>query len=87
MNAEQLLTIITPLVVYGVVELVKWILPKVSGWVIVSCIVPLLSALATFATEWFTGASGFWPQFVVGLLAVFVNELIRQLRQATPSTQ
>jgi hypothetical protein len=81
MTAEQLIQILTPLVVFGVVELVKWILPKVPGWALVAVIVPLLSAAVTLITQAFTGAEGFLAQFAWGFLAVFVNELVRQLKQ------
>lgn len=81
MSANELVTILTPLVVYGVVELVKYLAPKIPGWLIVSFAVPLLSAAVTFVSQWLMGATGFWAQFGFGFLAVFVNELIRQLKQ------
>ncbi len=81
MTAEQLIQILTPLVVFGVVELVKWVMPKVPGWVVVAVVVPFLSAGVALITDMLTGASGFWAQFAWGFLAVFVNELLRQLKQ------
>ena len=78
MNASDIVLILAPLVVWGATELVKYILPKVSGWVIVTVIVPLLSLAAAYIAP-LLGASDFWVQFGVGLLAVFVNELKKQL--------
>lgn len=81
MTGTELITLLTPLIVFGAVELVKWALPKVPGWVVVGIIVPALSAAVTLIAEMLTGATGFWAQFGLGFLAVFVNELVRQLRQ------
>ena len=78
MNASDIVLILAPLVVWGATELVKYILPKVSGWVIVTVIVPLLSLAAAYLAP-LLGATDFWLQFGVGLLAVFVNELKKQL--------
>lgn len=78
MNASDIVLILAPLVVWGATELVKYILPKVSGWVIVTVIVPLLSLAAAYIAP-LLGATDFWLQFGVGLLAVFVNELKKQL--------
>ena len=84
MTVEQIVLILTPLVVFGVTEFLKFILPKLSGWIIVSILVPLVSLAAAWVTS-LTGVGGdFWAQTGVGLLAVFVNELIRQLRQINP---
>ena len=79
--AEELVALITPLVVYGVTELVKKFLGSVSGWVIVMLIVPLLSIGVTWLSGLLlnTGMS-FWEQAGFGLLAVFVNELLKQLK-------
>ena len=78
MVATDLIVILAPLVVWGATELVKYILPKVSGWVIVTVIVPVLSLAAAYLAP-LLGATDFWVQFGVGLLAVFINELKKQL--------
>jgi hypothetical protein len=81
MTAAELVTILTPLVVYGVIELVKLATAKIPGWVIVSIGVPLLSAAVTYVSTLLTGATAFWQQFAFGFLAVFVSELIKQLKR------
>lgn len=78
MVATDLIVILTPLVVWGATELIKYALPKVSGWVIVTLVVPLLSLGAAYIAPLLV-ETDFWLQFGVGLLAVFVNELKKQL--------
>lgn len=78
MVATDLIVILTPLVVWGATELLKYALPKISGWIIVTLVVPILSLIAAYIAP-LLGASDFWVQFGVGLLAVFVNELKKQL--------
>lgn len=81
MPVEQILTILTPLVVFGATKLVRLVLPKVSGAVIVGAIVPLLSAAAALLGQLLVPGSSWLEQFAIGLVAVFVNELIKQLKQ------
>ena len=78
MVATDLIVILTPLVVWGATELLKYALPKISGWIIVTLVVPILSLIAAYIAP-LLGATDFWLQFGVGLLAVFVNELKKQL--------
>ena len=78
MVATDLIVILTPLVVWGATELLKYALPKISGWIIVTLVVPALSLIAAYIAP-LLGATDFWLQFGVGLLAVFVNELKKQL--------
>jgi hypothetical protein len=80
MTVEMLLALLAPLVVFGVTELVKILLPKLPGWSIVGVVVPALSALAAIIAN-LTVGSAFVTQLIIGLLAVFINELIRQLKQ------
>jgi len=82
--AAEFVAILTPLVVYFVTWLIRKFVPDVTGWFIVMFIVPLLSLGLT----WVTGLLGnpeltFWGQFAYGLLAVFVNELYKQLKPAS----
>lgn len=82
--ATELVTLFTPLVVYLVTWALRKVAPKLPGWVIVMLIVPLLS-LAVAALTGFLGQTTltFWQQFAYGLLAVFVNELYKQLKPET----
>jgi len=78
----ELIAVLTPVVVYAAVQLFKLVLPKIPGWALLSIVVPALSALIAWITQLLTaGGLGFWLQLVLGLLAVFVNELIKQIQQ------
>lgn len=77
----EVISLLAPLVVFGATQLVKWILPKLDGWIIVSIIVPLLSVIAAWVAQLINPALAFWSQVGLGLLAVFVAELIKQLGQ------
>ncbi|MBK7380478.1 MAG: hypothetical protein IPJ03_22455 [Ignavibacteriales bacterium] len=82
----DLINILSPLVVFGVTWLVGRI-ATVQGWVVVMVIVPALSLLAAWLAE-VMGATGlsFWAQFGINLVAVFVNEAIRQIGQANKTS-
>jgi len=79
--AQEIILILTPIAVYIATAIAKYILPRVPGWVIVSIIVPAISFVFAGLTSLLGMIGGFWIQVVTGLLAVFVNELIKQLRQ------
>lgn len=82
--AAELVTIFSPLVVYGATYVVKKLLPNVAGWVVLMLIVPLLSLAVAWITELIANPDlTFWAQFAYGLLAVFVNELFKQLKPAS----
>ncbi len=79
--ASELVTLFTPLIVFGVTYVVKKIVPSIAGWIIIMLVVPLLSLLITWVSGLLanTGLT-FWEQFGYGLLAVFINELFKQLK-------
>jgi hypothetical protein len=77
----ELVSLLSPLVVFAATELVKKVSPKISGWILVMLIVPLLSVAVAWVTEiLLVPGLSFWAQFGYGLLAVFVNELFKQLK-------
>jgi len=80
----ELIVVLTPVVVYLAVQLFKVITPVLPGWVLVSIVVPIASALIAWITQLLSagGDVGFWAQVVLGLLAVFINEIIKQINQA-----
>ena len=79
---QTLIGLLTPLVVYGVTEIVKITLPAIKGWGIVAIVVPALGFAATLVTNLVTTAGPAWyVQFGLSLLAVFVNEMLRQVKQ------
>ncbi len=81
-GAPDIVSLFTPLVVMLVTELLKWAIPKLQGWIVVTFIVPLFSILVTWVTTLIANPEmTFWIQVVYGLLAVVINELYRQLKQ------
>jgi hypothetical protein len=83
-----IIAILTPFVVFGVTKLVTIYLPKLQGWGIVAIVVPIVGFLVTLVSNLITNAAPLWYiQLALGLLAVFINELYKQLKQAlTPPT-
>jgi hypothetical protein len=83
MLPNELIVALSPVVVYIAVQVVKMVAGRLPGAVIVAIIVPLLSLLVAFVTDLIVSPDiSFWAQAGYGLLAVFVNEIIRQLQQA-----
>lgn len=82
----DLINILSPLVVFGVTWLVGKLV-TVPGWVVVMVIVPALSLLAAWLAE-VMGATGlsFWAQFGINLVAVTVNEAIKQIGQGNKTS-
>lgn len=80
MDFIQLLAILSPLLVYAATWLVGKFFTAIPGWTITTLIVPGLSALVAYFSSASTGSS-MTMQFAYGLLAVFVNEFIKQLKQ------
>jgi hypothetical protein len=63
-------------------EFVKKMMPLVAGWVVVLLIVPLLSIAITWLSEFMIDPGlNFWAQAGFGLLAVFINEAYKQLKE------
>ena len=55
----EIIALLAPLVVFGVTELVKYVLPKLPGWAILSAVVPLLSVIAAFIATLIIPGIGF----------------------------
>ena len=75
-------TILTPAVVYLATLSATAVKAGLPGWVVVSIIVPAVSALVAAVAQWLGMTTDFWPHFVLGLLAVYVNEFFKQIKQA-----
>lgn len=81
---DPLVIALTPIVIYLVTLIVAWMIKaipaNIRGFVTIA-IVALLSAVGA----WILGAieiGGSWlSQFLLGLLAVFINEMIKQLKK------
>jgi hypothetical protein len=83
MDITTLITFLMPLVVFGATYIVKWASPKLSGITIVAVVVPVLSVAGAFLESLLGGTTGFWLQAVLNMLAVTINEIVKQLKQAT----
>jgi hypothetical protein len=80
--ASEVVVLFTPLIVLATTELVKFIVPKVNGLVIVMLIVPALSIGVTLISDLVIDTSlSFWVQAGTGLLAVFFNQLYKQFKE------
>jgi len=77
----EIILLLAPIVVYAVTFVVRWALPKIPGWAIVSVVVPVLSAIVAWVATMINPEASFLLQVILGLLAVFVNELIKQFQQ------
>jgi hypothetical protein len=85
MDAVQLITTLTPLIVWLVTWIIRKYLSTMPGWVITTLVVPALSAIVAWVSSALGSTELTWlMQFGYGLLAVFVNEFIKQIKPATP---
>lgn len=78
---SEVINLLAPIVVWSAVQLFKWALPKVPGWAILSVVVPLLSAIAAWIATIVAPETSFLLQVLLGLIATFIAELIRQFQQ------
>lgn len=71
---------LTPFIVLSVTALFRWLGPKIPGWATM-IIVTAVSAAVAWATNAYadSGDMSFIMQTLYGLLAVFLNQLYRQL--------
>ncbi len=77
----EIINLLAPVVVWVAVKAFKWLLPKVPGWTILSIVVPALSAVAAWIVSLISPESSFLLQVILGLLSVFIAEIIRQFQQ------
>ena len=75
----NLVLILTPLVVFGVGELVKLVKPLIPGWAMVMVIIPALSGAVTWASTFIYEDKSWLVQFGFGLLSVVIHQLTKQL--------
>lgn len=74
---------LSPIILWGVVQIAKFF-KAIPGWAIVSIIVPLLSFASAWALEKLQLTNlNFWLQFLYGFLAVFIDQLKKQLQGST----
>jgi hypothetical protein len=83
---SQLTIWLTPLIVFAATWLVKKIGPNITGATTVAIIVPVLTAIVSFISyELNLSVGNVMLQIVLGLLSVFVNEFIKQVKQENPT--
>ncbi len=83
---DMIVTMLSPLVVFGATALVKWLLPQIQGKWIVTAIVPVLSLIAAYLGTLIEPNASFWVQVVLSLAATWVREVISQwTKQPTPT--
>jgi len=76
-----IISIATPFVVQIVTSIVVKYLPIFSGWGVVALVVPIVGGAVTLVTNWLTTAGPTWYiQLALGLLAVFLNELYKEVK-------
>lgn len=86
MTPTELVTYLLPFVVYIVTAIVKALGPKLPGWVVVSLVVPALSAIGSYVGTLVAPGSSWLVAFGVGLSATFINELVSKLMGLTKPT-
>ena len=89
---SQLIEILVPVIVWLASGLVNWLKTKLGvegfgGTILVTLVVPVLSLAASYIATLIKPELSFLPMFLFGLLAVFVNELIKQWQQTLKGTQ
>jgi hypothetical protein len=81
-KASEIIVLFTPLTVMLATGLIKKMVPLVAGWVVVLLIVPLMSITITYLSNLILNPGlNFWAQAALGLLAVFVNQAYKQLKE------
>lgn len=82
MDLNFFLTYLSPVAVFLATFFVTKIKTSIPGIVLVGVVVPLISMLAAYIASITGSTVGFFPQLLINLAAVFVNEFIVQLKQA-----
>ena len=80
MNMEQLILYLTPFLVYAAGELYKLVAPNIKG-VLLLVLVSASSGIIAFVTSLAANPEYGWTgQFVLGLMAVVVNQFFKQVK-------
>lgn len=87
MDLNQIILMLTPIIVWAVTQIVKAVKPKISGWVLTGILVPVLSVAITIVTQFVGVPTDFLKQVLIGLLAVFLQELFKQFSQGNDKSQ
>jgi uncharacterized membrane protein YfcA len=77
---QDIVVAITPFVVMGATATITYLRKRIPDWVIVTLIVPLLSAGWTLLSGLLAQPELiWWQQFIFGLLAVYLHQLYKKL--------
>ena len=86
MGIEQIITYLTPFIVFAVAWLVGKFKPLIPGWAMLG-VVGLLTSLTTWITNLIGNPDLDWIyQLLYGLLAVVLSQLVKQLSPSKVST-
>jgi len=80
MDIQQIILLITPVIVWVVTWMVKNLFSKLPGWAVVGIVVPLISLALALITNAISIGDNFWLQLAVGVIAVFINEIKKQIQ-------
>lgn len=89
---EELIAILMPVVVWVASGFVNWLKAKLGtsgfgGTVLVTLVVPILSLVLSWLASLILPDMNFWLLFFLGLLSVFINEVIKQWQQSLKGQQ
>lgn len=82
MDAQTIVTIVTPIIVPLIIAGVKYIIPKIPTWLL-PILAPILGAVLTIITNYAAQSSGnLVIAAILGLAGVGVREIVDQLKPA-----
>ena len=80
MDTQQIILLLTPVIVWIVTWMVKNLFSKLPGWAVVGIVVPLISLALALITNAISIGDNFWLQLAIGVIAVFINEIKKQVQ-------
>ena len=80
MEIQQIVLLVTPVVVWIATWIVKNLFLRLPGWAVVGIVVPVISLALALITNVMAIGDNFWLQLVVGVIAVFINEVGKQIK-------
>lgn len=82
-NPASLVALLTPIIVFASIQLVKLVKPMLPGWIL-GLLVPGLSTLAAYLTNLMGEPDmSFLVQVILGFAATFVHQLIKQFTSSS----
>ena len=79
MDTQQIILLLTPVIVWIVTWMVKNLFSKLPGWAVVGIVVPIISLILALITNAISIGDNFWLQLAVGVIAVFIHEIKKQV--------